>query len=59
MVKIQEKELVLNEENNWTGSFTDLDEYKSGRKIVYTVEEVELTNGYTSEVTGDQEEALQ
>ena len=42
----------LNAGNNWTDSFTDLDEYKSGQKIVYTIEEVNVS-GYTSAITGD------
>ena len=44
--------LVLNEENNWMGSFTNLDEYKAGEKIVYTVEEVTV-DGYESVISGD------
>ena len=43
--------LELNAGNNWQGSFTDLDEYKDGEKITYTVkEEGTLPNGYKSEV---------
>lgn len=34
------KILTLTKANNWTGSFTDLDEYKDGKKIEYTVKEV-------------------
>ncbi len=45
--------LVLNETNNWTGEFTSLDEYASGEKIVYTVEEVAIGKGYTPTITGD------
>ena len=44
-----ETTLVLSEDNNWTGSFTDLDKYKDGKEIVYTVKEVAV-DGYTSEV---------
>ena len=44
-----ETTLVLSEDNNWTGSFTDLDKYKEGKEIVYTVKEVAV-DGYTSEV---------
>ena len=47
-----EKTLVLSEGNSWTGSFSDLDEYKNGNKIVYTIEEVTVT-GYKTVVTGD------
>ena len=44
-----ETTLVLSEDNNWAGSFTDLDKYKEGKEIVYTVKEVAV-DGYTSEV---------
>lgn len=46
------KTVELNAANNWTEAFTDLDEYQSGQKIVYKVEEVDVT-GYTTVVTGD------
>lgn len=48
------KTVELNTDNNWTGSFIELDEYRSGQKIVYTVEEAE-TAGYTAVITGDAE----
>jgi len=44
----------LNAANQWTATFGDLDEYKEGQKIVYTIEEVDVT-GYTSVITGDAE----
>lgn len=46
------KTLTLSKENRWMGIFTDLDEYKDGQKIVYTVEEVPV-DGYDSAITGD------
>ena len=49
------KTLVLTATNNWTDTFTDLDEYKAGTKIVYTIEELTLGSGYTSAVTGNAE----
>lgn len=48
------EELVLNADNKWTGSFVDLDLYKAGVEIVYTVEEVPV-EGYDSLVDGDVE----
>ena len=43
--------LKLNAGNNWYGSFIELDEYKNGQKINYTVkEEGTLPDGYKSEV---------
>lgn len=51
------KTLVLNEENNWSGKFENLDTKDSdGNLITYTVREKELPDGYTSEITGDQYE---
>ncbi|MGI6743683.1 MAG: Cna B-type domain-containing protein [Eubacteriales bacterium] len=43
--------LVLNQDNDWSGVFTDLPEYNNDVKIVYTVEEVKL-NYYDSDVSG-------
>ncbi|HEM6034980.1 TPA: Cna B-type domain-containing protein, partial [Streptococcus suis] len=47
-----QKTVTLTEKNQWTGSFTELDEYKAGRRIEYTVEEVEVA-GYETAITGD------
>ena len=49
-----DKTLVLNKENNWTGSFTEVDEYKAGKKIDYSVQEEPVGNGYVSEISGVQ-----
>ncbi|MGI6608054.1 MAG: Cna B-type domain-containing protein [Erysipelotrichaceae bacterium] len=46
------KTVTLNETNSWSDSFDDLPEYDNGRKIVYTIEELSLNNGYTSAVSG-------
>lgn len=40
------KTLVLSKDNGWTGSFTGLAVYKAGIKIVYTVQEVDVPDGY-------------
>ena len=42
--------ITLNETNSWTASFTDLDEYKDGQKIVYTVKEAKTATGYNDPV---------
>ena len=44
--------LTLSKANRWTGIFTDLDEYKDGEKIVYTIEKAAV-DGYESVITGD------
>ena len=49
------KKLKLNAENNWTGSFTELDKYESGAEIVYTVGE-KAVDGYETVITGTQTE---
>ena len=46
------KTLVLNSSGKWKGTFSDLDEYKEGKKITYTIEEERVT-GYDSVITGD------
>lgn len=40
------KILVLNENNDWTGSFTNLDKYSSNKEIVYEVKEIDLHEDY-------------
>ena len=37
--------------DNWQASFTDLPEYKDGKKIVYTITEDPVA-GYTSKIDG-------
>ena len=46
--------IVLNKSNDWTGSFTDMDKYKNGKLIIYSVEEADVY-GYTGQISGDQE----
>ena len=48
----KEKSQVLNENNNWQYTFTNLAQYKGGKKISYSVSEDELV-GYKTEITGD------
>ena len=45
------KTLELNADNNWSGSFTDLDVYAGGEEIVYSIEEVSVA-GYETKITG-------
>ncbi len=47
----------LNESNNWTYTWTELDYYKDGSVITYTVEENEVPEYYT-EITGDMDEGF-
>ena len=46
------KVLTLNEENGWSGTFSQLAEYAAGEKIAYTVVE-DAVEGYTSAISGD------
>lgn len=48
------RELVLEQKNNWTGSFDDLDEYADGVKIVYTITEIKV-DGYDTAISGNAE----
>ena len=48
------KELILDLENNWAGSFDELDEYAGGVKIVYTIAEIEV-KGYDTVISGSAE----
>ncbi|MDY2959434.1 MAG: Cna B-type domain-containing protein, partial [Hornefia sp.] len=50
------KTLTLTKADNWTGTFTDLDEYKAGKKIKYTIKEESVGNGYVSAITGSAED---
>ena len=45
------KTLTLNADNDWAGSFSDLDAYKEGAAIAYTVEEADVA-GYQPQITG-------
>ena len=51
--KATDKTLVLNADNNWSGTFTDLYIFEAGEKIVYTIEEIDMPAGYTSETAGN------
>ena len=48
-----DKTVELNDSNKWLATFTELDEYKEGNKITYTVAEENVTDGYVATVTGD------
>jgi len=49
------KTLVLSEDNGWTGAFTNLDEKAAGVAIVYTVDEVNVPDGYEKSVASGAE----
>ncbi|HBI91976.1 MAG TPA: collagen-binding protein, partial [Terrisporobacter glycolicus] len=42
----------LNEGNEWKYTFSNLEKYKDGKEINYTVEETPI-DGYKSEITGN------
>lgn len=54
--EVSGKTLTLTAENNWTGTFTDLSEYKAGKKIEYTIKEEPVGNGYVGVITGSAED---
>ena len=47
------KTAVLNEDNNWSYEFATLLKIKNRKEVVYTVEEVDVPEGYTVSVSGD------
>ena len=53
-----DKTVTLTKENNWKGSFDNLDEKKDGQKIKYTVKEEAVGNGYDSKVIGSPEDGF-
>lgn len=55
--KVTPHQLVLNQANNWSGTFENLDEYQEGQKILYTISE-KTVEGYTVEITGNSEEGF-
>lgn len=52
------EEIILNAENKWTYTWSELDEKKAGKDIVYTVEEIGKIAGYISTVTGNATEGF-
>ena len=47
------EEITLNAGNQWSYTWSGLDEMKSGQKIVYTVEEVGKIAGYDTVISGE------
>lgn len=47
--------IVLSEENEWKGEFTDLLVYNRGEKIIYTVREENVSEGYVASYEEDGE----
>ena len=52
-IAVDGSETILKADNNWTHTWTDLDVNKDGAAIAYTVEETDITEGYTPVITGD------
>ena len=52
-------EVTLNADNNWSHEWKDLPLNQSkGKKIVYTVKEVNVPNGYSDKISGDAEKGF-
>lgn len=50
------KIITLNEDNNWTGSFTNLEKYNNkNEEITYTVREVNISEDYEEIISGSAE----
>jgi len=50
-----EKTLILSQANDWTDTFDGLDDYRAGKKIIYSIEKVIIGQGYTTTISGDAE----
>ena len=55
-VEVNGQTLTLSQSNNWMGSFANLDKYKNGQKIMYTIKEDAVGKGYTTKITGSAED---
>ena len=51
-------EVILNEDNNWTHTFTNLPKYIAGKMISYTISEVNVPEGYVSKTVRENETNL-
>ena len=51
--KAEGKPVTLDASNGWAASWTELNKYKNGNAIRYTVEEVSVPAGYTAKVSGN------
>ena len=54
---VESKKLTLTakdktDDNTWVASFTNLPQYKAGKEITYSIEEVDVPAGYEASVTG-------
>ena len=49
------RQKILDKAGEWKATFDNLPVYESGKKITYSVVEVNVPDGYTPEVTGDAE----
>jgi len=45
--------IALDAGNQWTHTWTDLDQKANGQDIAYTVDELDVPSGYAVEITGD------
>ena len=51
--KVSGDPVTLDAANSWKHTWSDLDKNAAGKAIVYTVKEVSIPEGYTSEIAGD------
>ena len=52
------QEIKLNAKNNWQADFTDLDEYKNGKKIIYTVTEEDVKGFVLESIRGNADDGF-
>ena len=49
----KDSEIALNESNNWTYTYENLDKFANGNEITYTIKEITEIEGYTTEYSDD------
>ena len=47
------RQAVLNEGNGWQHTFSDLKTAEAGKEIKYTIQELDVPEGYTASISGD------
>ena len=50
--EVKRQQVRVGTDGNWKYTFTDLDKYKNGKEIVYTIDEIEIAN-YEKVITGN------
>ena len=55
---VENGNVILNEENQWKHTFNDLPKYSAGKEIAYTVQEVNVPDGYAVTVSCEENSSV-